>query len=129
MALVSARLCFSIPQLSISTSSPPGSRHSLSPNLAVKSEPMSPRHPGEPVVHMVRSHGNHLSPAPLNTGKTSSTSCSTNKSCSGDSLSVSSPGNPCVSPVPPEIHIQHSMDSYEGLPLHKRLRMSENWNS
>lgn len=105
-----------IPQLSISTSSPPGSRHSVSPNLAVKSEPMSPRHPGEPILHMARSHGNHLSPAPLNTG---------------DSLSVSSPTNPCVSPVPPEIHIQQvqNMESYEGLPLHKRLRMSENWNS
>ena len=65
--------CFSIPHLSISTSSPP--RHSVSPNLAVKSEPMSPRHPGE--AHMVRSHSNHLSPNQLNTGKipSSTTSC------------------------------------------------------
>ena len=44
---------------------------------------------------------------------------------------MSSPSNHCVSPVPPEIHIQqvHNMENYEGLPLHKRLRMTENWSS
>ena len=73
---------------------------------------------------MARSHTNHLSPNSLNQGKTSLHSRQ-------HTSTMSSAGEPCVSPVPPEIHIQqvHAMDSYEGLPLHKRLRMSESWNS
>ena len=67
-------LCCSIPQLSVSGSSPQHSRQSVSPNLTVKSEPMSPRHPGnnhhgvDSLHNLVRSHTNHLSPASLNTG-------------------------------------------------------------
>lgn len=122
-----------IPQLSVSGTSPPHSRHSVSPGLAmVKSEPMSPRHPGPgPGNHvdtghnLVRSHpNNHLSPASINTG---------------DSLSVPSPHQQqCVSPgPPPEIHIHqvhHPMDTTgystgSGMPLQKRLRVSESWSS
>eukprot|EP00092_Neocalanus_flemingeri_P035405 GFUD01038521.1.p1 GENE.GFUD01038521.1~~GFUD01038521.1.p1 ORF type:complete len:422 (+),score=71.01 GFUD01038521.1:164-1429(+) len=119
-----------IPHLSISGTSPPHNRQSTSPNLTVKSEPMSPRQPsGGHHIHDVhhaqdmhgiqRSHGNHLSPGHINTA---------------DSLSINSPGNPhCVSPgPPPEIHIHQvhtNMDTYEGMPLQKRIRISENWNS
>ena len=68
---------FSIPHLSVSGSSPPPPhvRQSVSPNLTVKSEPMSPRHPGAgghvggDVHSLVRNHGNHLSPASMNAGK------------------------------------------------------------
>ena len=72
---------------------------------------------------MVRSHGNHLSPTHLNPGESMSSSSHTSYWwCAGD---------PCVSPAPPEIHIQQvqGMESYEGLPLHKRLRMSDSWTS
>jgi len=120
-----------IPHLSVSGSSPPHTRQSASPNPTVKSEPMSPRQPagggggghhgheGQDIHGILRSHINHLSPGHLNTG---------------DSLSITSPGHPAsVSPgPPPEIHIHQvhtSMDTYEGMPLQKRLRISENWNS
>ena len=45
-------------------------------------------------------------------------------------MSVRSPGRG-VSPAPPQIHIhqvQHGSD-YEGRPIQKRMRLSENWNS
>jgi len=119
-----------IPHLSISGTSPPHNRQSKSPNLTVKSEPMSPRqpsgahhgqegHPGQEHHGLIRPHGNHLSPGHLG---------------AGDTLSVNSPGQPhSVSPgPPPEIHIHQvhtNMDSYEGMPLQKRLRISENWSS
>ena len=63
-------LCFSIPHLSVSGSSPPHVRQSVSPGPNVKSEPMSPRHPGDPGA-MTRGHQapSHLSPASLNTGE------------------------------------------------------------
>jgi len=120
----------SIPHLSVSESSPPPPhlRQSVSPgpglsnvsNVSnVKSEPMSPRHQSTDVHHLVRNHVNHLSPASIN---------------AGDSLSVPSPNNHCMSPgPPPEIHIHqpvNQMDTYEsGMPLQKRLRVSENWGS
>jgi len=129
----------SIPHLSVSGTSPPHNRQSASPNPTVKSEPMSPRQPpggggggghhgqdghhgheGHQDIHgILRSHINHLSPGHLNPG---------------DSLSITSPSHPAsVSPgPPPEIHIHQvhtSMDTYEGMPLQKRLRISENWSS
>jgi len=104
-----------IPQLSVSGSSPPPAGARVSPHLAsVKSEPMSPRHPAQhgagDSLHGPRSH---LSP--------------------GDALPVPSPGSHCVSPGPPEIHIHqvHQMEAgYEaGMPLQKRLRVSDSWTS
>ena len=72
-------IIFSIPHLSISGTSPPHNRQSASPNLTVKSEPMSPRQPsgghhihdghhGQDIHGMLRSHGNHLSPGQMNSG-------------------------------------------------------------
>ena len=115
----------------------------MSPGLpCVKSEPMSPRHPGlEPGVSgQLRSHAgsNHLSPASLNAGEieiNDRISLILMLVSQGDSLSVPSPAPHCVSPgPPPEIHIHQvtQMDtSYEGAmgPLHKRQRISENWSS
>ena len=62
--------------MSGSSPPPPHVRQSASPNLTVKSEPMSPRHPGAggggghpgEVHSLVRNHGNHLSPASMNAG-------------------------------------------------------------
>ena len=61
-------------------------------------------------------------------------SSSSNESVAGDALPVPSPGSHCVSPgPPPEIHIHqvHQMEAgYEaGMPLQKRLRVSDSWTS
>ena len=108
----------SIPHLSISGTTPPPT---ASPsNLKVKSEPMSPRQPGG---HGGGGGGGHnddprhnhlLSPGGL-----------------PPSDYHASPGH-SVSPGPPQIHIHqvHQMEGgYEGMPVSKRIRIAENWNS
>lgn len=110
-----------IPHLSISGTTPPPT---ASPsNLKVKSEPMSPRQPqghsgGGGGGHNDDPRHNHLlSPGGLPPNDYHA-----------------SPGH-SVSPGPPQIHIHqvHQMEAagggYEGMPVSKRIRIAENWNS
>jgi len=106
-----------IPQLSIS-----GAGHSPnpSPGLKVKSEPMSPRQPVGHGGHHPPDDGHQarhhlLSPGPLNPGH-----------------QHHSPSH-SVSPGPPQIHIHQvhtgQESGYDGMPVSKRIRISENWSS
>lgn len=106
-----------IPHLSISGTTPPPASSPGPSGLKVKAEPMSPRPPHPPPhqeMHQTQRHGQLLSPGEPYPG-------------------TGSPGQHCVSPGPPQIHIHQVHTSlepgYDGMPMSKRIRISENWSS
>lgn len=113
-----------IPHLSISGTTPPICS-SPAPGLKVKSEPMSPRqhhsaqqhHSDQEVHHSIHRQQNPslLSPS------------------GGLAQDPYSPSHSVSPGPPPQIHIHQvhsSLDGgYEGMPMSKRIRISENWSS